>query len=430
MKTKDILDIANYIVTCLNKDTISASDIEMLDDTAYSNDMCVYIENQYGYPIYSYDMMAGNGLIHGEQSTNLYIYRNAVNSSENGIYYVEVYNPKFNNNTLLFATKVKLNSGQILYIYLNTSLEPLDSTTDIIKNQLKYISFLLLILGLGISFFLAKLIATPIEKMTNSAKKLGQMDYSVKFDGRGCSETETLAETLNYASQEMGKVDTLRRDLIANISHDLRTPLTMVKAYAEMVRDLSGDNPVKRNEHIGVIIEESDRLASLVNDILDLSKLESNAMEINKTKFNISDKLCAIMERYKIIAEQKNYKFILTIDSDEEVLADEIKIDQVIYNLINNAINYCGENKTVYINQITMKDRVRIEVTDTGKGIEKDLLPLIFDRYYRAEKNKREVVGTGLGLSIVKQVLQKHDFPFGVKSEVGKGSTFWFEIYK
>ncbi len=253
--------------------------------------------------------------------------------------------------------------------------------------------------------------------------------YAEVKNPRFNSETETLAETLNYAAAEISKVDSLRRDLIANISHDLRTPLTMVKAYAEMIRDLSGDNPAKRSEHVNIIIEESDRLAALVNDILDLSKLESGSEGLNLSKFSITKKIHEIMGRYTLLSEQQGYSFYVNAETDFETEADIIKIEQVLYNLINNAVNYTGENKNVYINLLIKdKDTARIEITDTGKGIEPDLLPLIFDRYYRAEKNKREVIGTGLGLSIVKQILKRHNFKFGVRSEIGAGSTFWFEV--
>jgi signal transduction histidine kinase len=153
-------------------------------------------------------------------------------------------------------------------------------------------------------------------------------------------------------------------------------------------------------------------------------------MEIHKTKFNISDKLAEILDRYKLLSEQKGYTFILTLDAPVEVEADVIKIEQVIYNLINNAVNYSGEDKTIYIMQINKEKSVRIEITDTGSGISAEQLPLIFDRYYRGEKNKRDVIGTGLGLSIVKQILKQHNYEFGVCSEINVGSTFWFEILK
>ncbi len=426
-KIQNIFDIAGYILTGWSEDEFT---IDSLDRIAYDNDMCILIQDAYGNRVYSYDMMASNCLIHGAFANELREYRVKAQESSSGIYYAEVNNPRFNNNTLLFVMVLGDDiSDPSGYIFLNTSLEPLDSTIVIIYRQLLWISIMLMVLGLGISYFLARLIETPIGRITKSAKVMGLGDYTVKFDGRGYTETEVLAETLNHAAEEISKVDSLQRDLIANISHDLRTPLTMVKAYAEMIRDLSGDNPVKREEHIGIIIEESDRLAALVNDILDLSKLESGTAGIEKTTFSITQKIHEIMGRYTLLSEQKGYSFHLSTEKDFETEADVIKIEQVLYNLINNAVNYTGENKTVYITQIIKDEHTaRIEITDTGKGIEPELLPLIFDRYYRAEKSRREVIGTGLGLSIVKQILKQHSFKFGVRSELNVGSTFWFEV--
>jgi len=426
MKTNGIFDIASYILKGWSQDDFTT---EKLDRLAYDNNMCILIQDAYGNRVYSYDMMADNCLIHGPNAAGLYRYRAKALESSSGIYYAEVQNPRFNNDAMLFVMVLGDRSDPSGYIFLNTSLEPLDSTRTIINSQILWISVVLLILGLGISYFLARLIETPIVRITKSAKKLGQGDYSAEFDGRGYTETEVLADTLNYAASEISKVDSLRRDLIANISHDLRTPLTMVKAYAEMIRDLSGDNPAKREEHINIIIEESDRLAALVNDILDLSKLESGSEKLNLSKFSITKKIHEIMGRYTLLSEQQGYSFYISAETDFETEADVIKIEQVLYNLINNAVNYTGENKNVYITQLIIDDETaRIEITDTGKGIEPELLPLIFDRYYRAEKSRREVIGTGLGLSIVKQILKQHNFKFGVRSEPDVGSTFWFEV--
>lgn len=425
MKTNNIFDIASYILKGWSLDEFTTDNLDRL---AYDNDMCILIQDAYGNRVYSYDMMADNCLVHGPSSSQLYRYRAKAVESASGIYYAQVENPRFNNDTILFVMVLGDRSDPSGYIFLNTSLEPLDSTKSIINSQIFMISIMLLILGLGISYFLARLIETPIVRITKSAQKLGHGDYSAEFDGRGYTETEALAETLNYAAAEISKVDTLRRDIIANVSHDLRTPLTMVKAYAEMIRDLSGDNPQKRAEHVNIIIEESDRLAALVNDILDLSKLEAGSEKLNISRFSITDKIHEIMGRYTLLSEQQGYSFYVSADADFEVEADVIKIEQVLYNLINNAVNYTGENKSVYITQLVDGDTARIEITDTGKGIEPELLPLIFDRYYRAEKNRREVIGTGLGLSIVKQILKQHNFKFGVRSEENVGSTFWFEV--
>ena len=425
MKTHDIESVANTIISTFGKSDY----IPILDKTAYDNDMNISITDQYGRSLYdSSDMMGGGSELSNLDPFKMDKYRKMILNSDNGFIYLRLLNDRFKTQTLLFGKLIGTKDEPLGFIFLNTSIDPLDSTISILKEQLVYLTIILLVLGLTISFFMARRIARPIVKITKSAESLAQGDYNITFDGVGYDEAEKLASTLNYASTEISKVDGLRRDLIANISHDLRTPLTMVKAYAEMIRDLSGDNPVKRGEHINVIIDESDRLASLVNDILDLSRVESGNQELNYSEFGISQKLIEILERYKLLSEQQGYTF--NFEKDEEIIvkADVLKIEQVIYNLINNAVNYTGQDKNITIRQINHEKFVRIEISDTGAGISQEMLPLIFDRYYRAEKSKREVIGTGLGLSIVKAILKQHNFPFGVQSEVGKGSTFWFEI--
>jgi signal transduction histidine kinase len=426
MKTRQFSETANFILSGLSDGSLS---VEQLNELAYSNGMCVMIINEFGDPVYSYDMMAGNCLIHTGNVFELFDYRRKAQQSPGGVYYTEVKNERFNVSTLLFVMIIGATDNPQGVVYLNTSLEPLESTVGIIRSQVLMVSVLMLILGIGISYILSRLIEAPILRITKSAEKLGNGDFGVSFDGKGYAETETLAHTLNFAAGEISKVDTLRRDLIANVSHDLRTPLTMIKAYAEMVRDLSGDNPAKRNEHIGVIIDESDRLASLVNDILDLSKLESGVGSLNLTEFDLSERISSIMERYSYLAEREGYKFYVSVYEHFLINGDIIKFEQVIYNLINNAVNYTGENKSVYVVLRIIDDNTaRIEITDTGAGIPPEQIPLVFDRYYRSEKSKREVIGSGLGLAIVKQILRLHNYKFGIMSEVGVGSTFWVEV--
>lgn len=425
-KTNDITSIANYILTQWSEEGFTTS---ALDRIAHDNDTCVLIQDKYGLTVYSYDTMAKNCLVHSSANyQELYKYRELALNSSTGIYYAETKNLRFETNMLIFVMLIGTKDNPSGYLFLNTSLEPLESTVSILKIQMFQVSLAMLVLGFGISIFLSRLISTPITRITKSAEKLAQGDYNVKFNGRGYTETEKLADTLNYASNEITKIDTMRRDLMANISHDLRTPLTMVKAYAEMIRDLSGDDPEKRNEHLEIIIEESDRLAALVNDIMDLTKLENGSSELHKEPFCVGSRLKDIMTRYTLLSERDGYNFYVSADEEAWAEADLIKFDQVIYNLVNNAVNYSGEEKNIYVMQIVTPKKIQISVTDTGDGIDKELMPLIFDRYYRAEKHKREVIGTGLGLSIVKQIFILHGFRFGVKSEKGVGSTFWFEM--
>ena len=221
----------------------------------------------------------------------------------------------------------------------------------------------------------------------------------------------------------------MQRDLIANASHDLRTPLTMLKGYAELIRDVSGDNPVKREQHLQVIIEETDRLTALVNDILDLSKYENGKMTLERTAFDMEERLREITERYRGLSAVSGYRFSLETDGSAPVFCDAGKIEQVICNLINNAVNYSGESREIFIRQEHTPEGIRISVRDTGEGMDQETLSRIFDKYYRSSNYKREVRGTGLGLSIVKAILRLHDYSFGVNSTVGAGSTFWFVIH-
>ena len=196
-------------------------------------------------------------------------------------------------------------------------------------------------------------------------------------------------------------------------------------------RDINADNKKKINENLSVILEEADRLNILVNDILNLSKLENNKDSLTLEDYDLVEEVKSILKRYEIIKETENYKLILTAPEIAVVNADKNKINQVLYNLINNAINYTGKDLTVKINIIENKNNYLVEVKDTGKGIDKKELSLIWTKYYKNEKNhQRNVVGTGLGLSIVQNILSKHKFKYGVESVKNKGTKFYFYINK
>lgn len=230
-----------------------------------------------------------------------------------------------------------------------------------------------------------------------------ELDGFSTCEEKGYKEISELADTLNYTVSELTKSELLQRELIANVSHDLRTPLTMITAYAEVMRDLPGENTP---ENLQVIIDEAKRLTELVNDLLDISKLQAGVQKLERKEYNLTESIKSVMKRYAKLVEQQGYDITFEYREPEVwVEADEYKIYQVLYNLVNNAVNY------------------------TGEGIAPEQLNHVWDRYYKIDKNhKRAVMGTGLGLSIVKNILQLHDAPFGVITEIGKGSIFWFEL--
>ncbi len=397
-----------------------------VSEIAQKNDFCVEILDRHCRSRYSAEVL-GDCIIHGRENMT-FKYVQDISNAPGHIIKDMVKNPRSGYDMLLYGCTLGDPERPDGYLLINSALVPVGSTADIIKQQLMLITIILIIAAFFISMLLSEHLSRPIDNITKSAEKLAKGDFNTKFEGKGYLEAKKLADTLTYAEKELSRVDTMQRDLIANVSHDLRTPLTMVKAYAEMIRDLSGDNPAKRNEHLDIIINETDRLALLVNDILDLSKLESGKQELSRSEFGICSKLSEIIDRFAGISEKKGYSIEFTPDEERMVRCDVVKIEQVIYNLINNAINYTGDDKKVFVRQINQPDGVLIEIEDTGQGIEEDKIKLIFDKYYRSENHKREVVGTGLGLSIVKAVLKLHDYDYGVKSKLGHGSTFWFKI--
>jgi signal transduction histidine kinase len=425
MKIKDVQGVAAGIIWSYEHDS-GTEFSEKLSEYSFDNELCIEVLDKYGRSLYSRRAM-GDCMIHGKEN-GTFIYVRMITENNGEAIWKKVKNPRTNYDMMIYGCVLGDKDKPDGFLLMNAALVPVGSTASIIKRQLMIITIMLILIAFALSLFMAKRISQPIEKITASAKNLARGDFNTKFEGKGYLEAKNLADTLTYAENELSKVDTMQRDLIANVSHDLRTPLTMLKAYAEMIRDLSGDNPEKRNQHLEIIISETDRLSLMVNDILDLSKLESGRQKLSPSEFEISSKLNEIIGRFSGISEKMGYSINFTPDEERMVFCDVVKIEQVIYNLINNAINYTGEDKQVYVRQINEEGSVLIEVEDTGDGIEEDKIKLIFDKYYRSENHKREVVGTGLGLSIVKAVLKLHGYDYGVRSQLGKGSVFWFRI--
>ena len=321
---------------------------------------------------------------------------------------------------------VTSRSGRTYILLLDSKLTPVASVVSTLELQFLWLGAILLIMAILLALLISRGISRPIISMNESAKRLAKGDYNVAFTGVGFRESRELAETLNYAAIELSKTDMLRKELIANISHDLRTPLTMIKGYSEVMRDLPGENTP---ENVQVVIDETERLSELVSDLLDLSKIESGSRVASPELFDLTETVEETLRRYEKLIEHEGYRITFTCAEQAQVYADRTMILQVLYNLINNAVNYTGDDRLVTVSQSVSDGNVRIAITDTGEGISKDQLPLIWDRYYKVDKvHRRATVGTGLGLSIVKQILELHGATYGVSSTMGKGSTFWFSL--
>lgn len=318
------------------------------------------------------------------------------------------------------------SDGSVISFVFYAIISPVNATVSTIKVQLYYVTVIMLLLSVVLALVIARMVSKPIESLNKNAKILAEGNYDIQFSGGSYKEIHELSDTLNHTATELSKVENLRRELMSNISHDLRTPLALIYGYAEMMNDFPDEIT---SDQTKLIMDETERLTSLVNDILDISGLESGEMRLNATVYNLTVSISQSIDRLTKLVAKDGYSFTFERNGDILVKADEIKITQVFYNLLVNAIHYSPNDLPIIIRQTSYGESVRIEVEDHGEGISEEDIPFIWNRYYKAgEKHKRAIAGTGLGLSIVKKIIQLHGGSYGVESNPGIGSTFWFQI--
>lgn len=313
-----------------------------------------------------------------------------------------------------------------IIVMMDSPVAPVDGVLQTLTSQLALITLIVALAAAGVAALIARRLSAPIKAISRAAGNLAVGRYDIPFEGKGYREIGELADTLNRTAAELSKVENLRRELIANISHDLRTPLTMISGYSEMMRDMPGENTP---ENCQIILDESNRLTRLVNDLVQVSRYQDGAAAPDRQPLRLDELLRETVDRYRRLTAHDGYTLTLTGLSAVTVLADRDQLLQVIYNLIGNAVNYCGEDKTVEIRQITRAGSVRVEIRDHGEGIEPEKLPYIWERYYRIDRvHHRADGGSGIGLSIVREILEAHKAVYGAESRVGSGSCFYFEF--
>ena len=330
-----------------------------------------------------------------------------------------------NFDTIVY-TKIVNAADYSSIIMVAGNITPLNATTETLASQMRYIALFMIVAVAILTLLMYRHIAKPIIGITSNAKQLPQGKYTIDPKTNRYKEAADLNNTLVQAANDIQKADKAKRDLISNVSHDLRTPLTMIGGYGEMMIDLPEE---KTDENIQVIVDETKRLNALVNDLLDMSRLQDGRIVLHKEVFDISALLKTQLQKYDVYRMQEGYTIESELLDTIYVNADKIRIEQVINNFLNNAVNYGGEAKHIIVREIKKENTVRIEVQDFGEGIDPEDLDNIWDRYYKVDKEHVRVAnGSGIGLNIVKQLLELHGVPYGVKSSKGKGSTFYFEM--
>ena len=313
-------------------------------------------------------------------------------------------------------------------LLLSNTITQIEALQSLNRQQLFLFTIILTIFASTISFFLAQHFIRPIKTIKEAIIRLtnGEL-YSVPKLKRS-DELGTLSESVADLSTELQRVDVLRKEVIANVSHELRSPLALITGYGEMVRDVSGNDERLRKEHMDLIISEAHRMSAMVDDIMDFSIMQAGYTQLKNEIWNTYEVVSSVVAYARGIANQYDITVDFEADrTDGNAVFDRIKMEQVLRNLINNGINHTPKNERLLIKLTNTSAGTKVAVINPGKDIPPEQLELIWERYQRVQHQAGHKEGTGIGLAIVKTILTSHAFEYGAESKNGV-TCFWFVV--
>lgn len=433
------------VESAVGKMTAHASDsdfYEVIDEVAVKNSLLVFVTDADGNVLYSadeYQRLYGGTKQANDGADNPYHAGDVMNWEKGALrnlpYSYQTLVNELNEagtdrvgfvteDNVAYVTGVRLGNGKLLSVSL--PLGTVGGTVGILRVQLVWVSVLSLILGFVLAWIISKRFEKPVAQIAASAKQIAGGNFHPELPKGFCTELDELSDTLGETASRLEKAQNAQREFLANVSHDLRTPLTMIKGYAEMIKEISWSDEEKREKDLDIITREADRLTALVNEILEFSAMQADGVPQEYGFIDLSHVVRDVIEQFAPFCEQNGYVIETEITDGITVSADEAQIKRVIYNFIDNAVNHTDESKKIKVSLTTRDGSVRFAVTDYGKGIAVEDIPYIWDRYYTARNRKNKAVVSGLGLSIAKEILTAHRAKYGVDNK--NNCTFWFEL--
>ena len=351
---------------------------------------------------------------------------------------------------LIAAVQLPGAESSQTYLFAVLSLQPVGEAVSVIKDLYPYFAIFAVILIMLPAFIFSNMISKPLVRINHTAMKMASLDFTAKCEVRKKDEIGSLAHTLNFLSENLQhalkdlkiansrliedidkerKLEKMRKEFVAGVSHELKTPISLIMGYTEGLRENLVDG-ADRNRYLEVIADEAQKMGNLVNDMLDLSQLESGKFKLNMTEFNIDELIGYIMRKLSCFCEEKHLKTDLRLPRESvAVKADEFRIEQVIINFLNNAIQHSPEYGVIRVNVIEKASAVRVEVENQGSAIAENELENIWQKFYKVEKSRNRNLdgGTGLGLAISCGILQLHGAKYGAEN-TPVGVKFFFEL--
>lgn len=317
------------------------------------------------------------------------------------------------------------------YVVIHTSMSNIQAASDRMLNISYIMLVILFLLSLIILIFFTEMVYIPLRKITEATEQYASGNMHYEFSVESEDEMGYLAASLSYMASEIARAEDDQKKFVANVSHDFRSPLTSIKGYLEAMLD--GTIPPEMHEkYLTIVLNETERLTKLTNSLLTLNNLNTKGMLLDKTDFDINTIIRNVAASFEGTCIQKTIAIELVLTGDEMfVTADMGKIQQVLYNLLDNAIKFSHQNSVIKLETTEKHNKIFISVKDSGIGIPKDELKLIWDRFYKSDSSRgKDKKGTGLGLSITKEIIRSHGENINVISTEGVGTEFIFSLPK
>ncbi|GHV41450.1 hypothetical protein FACS1894187_23180 [Synergistales bacterium] len=318
--------------------------------------------------------------------------------------------------------------GEPAALFLYSSLAELHTMQALIRGQLFWLSVILTIASSLGALLLTRHFTKPILNIKDTVDAMADGNLDAKPSVSRSDELGQLSDSVEKLGLALQRVEALRREVISNVSHELRSPLSLIVGYGEMVRDLTWNDEVRRSENLNLIIDEASRLNRMVDDILDYSQIQSGGVVLNMAEWNLNDLVASEVDFGKHVGGVWNLNFSMKSFSTEiPIKIDALKMSQVLRNLIGNAINHTGDGECIDVSIEPTEDSIKVSVANPGKEIPEDAQKTIWERYQRVQHQGGRREGSGIGLSLVSAILSAHGFAYGVDSTEGK-NIFWFDV--
>jgi len=357
------------------------------------------------------------------------IFAGRISSKRTFVENPQIDNVKKTSEYLVIGYPVIVNQNIIAGIILVTSIDQLVRTVNIFNRIIWVVTLFEVLLVLLITYLFTQQIITPVKKLATTARKVAEGDFNNKLNIKVNTDDEIgeLVSSFNYMTEKLKNLEMMRRSFIANVSHELRSPLTSIRGFLEGILD--GTIPYdKREYYLTIIKEETIKLNNLINQLLELSKLEWEKITLNISSFKIYSLIVEELIKFEKRIDEKNLNVEVEIDENIIVEGDRELIGRVMHNLIDNAIKYNKDRGKIKIYAKIVEGQAYITVEDTGIGISEETQKLIWERFYKADESRSLENGVGLGLSIVKEIIKLHKQNIWVESKEGFGSKFTFTL--